>query len=75
MIDPRGMSVVQWTDAASVTLASLGPIPALYEEEDWPLWAETVMTIPEIAIYSPPDPRRFNSWRDWAQRFVEAIPL
>ena len=74
MIDPRGMSLPQWTDAVNLTLATTGPLEVL-AGDDWVRWALTLLALPKIALFSPPDPRGFTDWRMWAERFVESVPL
>lgn len=74
MIDPRGMHLAEWCDAATHTLNKYGPIPVLLAIEDWQQWAFDVLQLPRIAKYAPPDPRRFNDWREWVFRFNQAVP-
>lgn len=74
MIDPRYMDLQQWTDAVALTLATSAPIPKLLGD-DWKLWADTVISTPTIARFTPPTPTAFSDWRQWAERFVESVPL
>jgi hypothetical protein len=74
VIDPRGLTVQQWTSAVSLTLATAAP-PMKLTDEDWQRWAVTLIQDPKIATYTPPDPRGFSDWRSWAERFVQAVPL
>lgn len=75
MIDPRFLTVTQWTDAVNLTLATLAPVPVLKGVEGWKEWAYVIVSAPAIAKFSPPLPDRFSDWREWAERFVEAVPL
>lgn len=75
MIDPRGLSVFQWCDFAAMTLSSYGNVPTLKQASDWVDWANSILMIPILNQYSPPDPRHFTEWNDWAERFVEVVPL
>lgn len=74
MIDPRGMTVTDWCDTVTHTLRQYGPIPVLLTAESWPRWAVEVLQIPQVFKYSPPDPRGFDSWQEWAFRFNQAVP-
>ena len=74
MIDPRYLSLQQWTDAAVLTLATSAPIPKLLSD-DWKSWALVVVSVPSISAFSPPNPANFSRWDEWAQRFVECVPL
>jgi hypothetical protein len=74
VIDPRRLTLTQWTDAVGLTLATSAPIPKL-QGKDWKSWALNVVEVPTIAALTPPDPRGFLDWRSWAERFVQAVPL
>ena len=75
MIDPRGLSATQWCEITALGLSSVGTIPPLENEFHWGDWAYSVIQIPGIAHYAPPDPRQFSDWEDWAFRFIQAVPL
>jgi len=74
MIDPRHLTMQQWADAVNLTLASSGPTTKL-QGSDWGNWAYDTIALPQVAIFSPPSPRGFARWDEWAQRFVECVPL
>jgi hypothetical protein len=74
VIDPRALTLTQWTDAVVLTLATSAPMPKL-QGDDWATWALAVVQIPSIANLTPPDPRGFGAWNVWAERFVQAVPL
>ena len=74
MIDPRYLSLPQWTDAVGLTLATSAPIPKLLSD-DWKSWALVVVSIPAIGKFTPPNPMSFSRWDEWAQRFIECVPL
>lgn len=74
MIDPRHMTVTEWTDAINLTLATLAPVTTL-QNDDWQQWAYNLISTPAISEFSPPNPRLFTEWREWAERFVECVPL
>lgn len=74
MIDPRGISVTEWCDAASHTLVKFGPIPVLLSPENWQQWVFDVLQLPKILNFAPPGPRGFADWREWAFRFNQVVP-
>lgn len=74
MIDPRLLSLHQWMDAVNLTLAAYGPTTVL-KGDDWVLWAHNIISLPKVSVFSPPDPRGFADWREWAERFVECVPV
>jgi hypothetical protein len=74
VIDPRYLTAQQWTDAVNLTLATAAPLPRM-RGNDWQSWALGVLAVPSIAGLYPPDPRGFTDWRNWAERFVQCVPL
>jgi len=74
MIDPRHLTLHEWVDAVSLALATEGPTTVL-KGTDWVQWAHNAISLPKISAFSPPDPRGFKDWREWAERFVECVPL
>lgn len=75
MIDPRYTSVGDWTDFVSLTLSTSAPPMKLRDPNRWVEWAYTLIAVPSISVFTPPDPRGFADWRTWAERFVECVPL
>jgi hypothetical protein len=75
VIDPRFLTVREWTDAMTVDLDTYGPLPRLDDDEKWRDWAVAVITLPGISVFSPPSPVEFDDWRTWADRFNQAVPL
>lgn len=74
MIDPRGVSLFDWTDSMSFPLFDLGARPPRLDDESyWKEWALNVIENATIASKSPPDPRHFEDWREWAYRFNQAV--
>jgi hypothetical protein len=74
VIDPRFMTVHQWTDAVSLTLSTRAQTTTLIGD-DWQQWAYNLISAPAIANFAPPNPGVFTDWRLWAERFVECVPL
>lgn len=75
MIDPRGLTVTQWCDGSALELSSLINVPTLQHEGLWQEWATNVSSNTKISVFHPPDPRHFTDWREWAMRFIQAVPL
>lgn len=76
MIDPRGMTAEQWTDAMSLQFADTSvTIMKLMDESAWPEWARNVVNAPEFSGLNIPSPEYFSDWREWADRFNEAVDL
>lgn len=73
-IDPRFLSVIEWSEFTTPLLVTRAAVPRLLDPEKWREWALTVLQSPKIAQYNPPDPRIFTDWRDWAYRFNQAVP-
>lgn len=73
IIDPRGLTVKEWCDYMVDELYQFGTIPTLQRERAWPQWAMAVIQLPGIAKFSPPDPRGFSTWLEWAERFNQTV--
>lgn len=73
MIDPRFMSVLEWTDRMSASL----PFPALrlFDPVKWREWARNTIQYPQVSVFNPPDPDQFEEWREWAERFNQVVEL
>jgi acetyl-CoA carboxylase carboxyltransferase component len=74
MINPDGMTAIEWTDQMSSYLPSVLPMK-INSENEWREWARHVLSFPEIARFTPPDPGQFTDWREWADRFNETVQL
>ena len=74
-IDPRMMTVTEWTDFMAPLLEPFGRMPRLDNPEFWKEWALTLIQRPAIQHFCPPDPRYFEDWEEWAFRFNQAVPL
>jgi hypothetical protein len=75
IIDPRGLSVIEWTDFMADELSGFSTAPRLVSPEDWQGWALAVCQSPRIAAFNPPNPTVFASWLEWAERFNSAVDL
>lgn len=75
IIDPRGLSVIEWTDFMTDELLGFSLPPRLDDPTTWQTWALSVCQSPRIAVFNPPNPRQFTDWREWADRFNQAVDL
>lgn len=75
VLDTAGYSVIEWTDYVNQTLQSLGGsvVPVLSNAEEWRTWAATVVLLPGISVFNPPDPYQFDDWRSWADAFNRTV--
>jgi hypothetical protein len=74
-IDPRGLSVTEWTDAMTLQLLGYSQPPRLDDPDDWRGWALVVVQSPRVATFNPPSPFAFDDWREWAFRFNQMVAL
>jgi hypothetical protein len=75
VIDPRGLTAVQWTDFMILQLDPFAELPSIDSEDEWRIWALVANQSPAIAKTNPPDPWGFNDWREWAMRFNQVVDL
>jgi hypothetical protein len=75
IIDPRGMTVTEWTDFMTQNLTGYSQPPRLDDPKEWQFWALLVAQSPRIAAFNPPNPLEFNDWRAWAERFNQTVDL
>lgn len=70
IVDPRPMTVKQWTDQMTLQLSAFGSVGRLDDENDWQRWAENVIllvNLPSLNI----NPFLFSDWKEWAIRFLQ----
>lgn len=72
-IDPRDMTVQEWTAAVTLDLEQFGSVPQLLDATRWHDWAATVVGTSAISGVVLPDPYSFVDWSDWAMRFNEIM--
>ena len=76
VIDPRGMSVVYWTDSMAYLVDKAGIIPErLDDPKKWRDWAENLLDTPTFEGQNAPDPFQFDDWEEWAMRFNQVVEL
>lgn len=74
-INPRGLTVTEWTDAMTLQLTGLSIPPRLDDPDAWIGWALVVNQSPHIATFNPPNPYAFVDWHNWAERFNQTVIL
>ena len=71
-IDPRGMTVIEWTDRMVPELIKFGgDVGRLDNPNDWQNWARSVILINNQWQGETPNPYQFTDWQEWAQRFLQ----
>lgn len=75
IIDPRGLSVIEWTDYMNDELIGYSQPPRLDDPDEWRAWALIVSQSPRIAAFNPPNPAQFTDWAEWAERFNQVVDL
>lgn len=73
MIQPIGMTAVEWTDRMALLLP-VNPLK-IERDRDWRAWARHVIQSPLISKYNPPNPDLFGDWVSWAERFNQLVPV
>ncbi len=68
MIDPRGLTFQEWSDAIIFTLPTSWQLSDAVPEDDWRVFAAQLMRVPELSSRIVPDPSQFTDWREWAER-------
>lgn len=69
---PSGLGLRDWADQIALDLDPYGALGRLDEEERWQDWGMQFlnnMTLKE----NLPIPYNFENWRDWAERFCQAL--
>lgn len=74
-IDPRGLTVREWADFTVPLLDPWGGVGKLENDRDWQVWAASILNLPRMSTFSPPDPYQFKDWREWVFRFNQAVDL
>lgn len=68
MIDPRGMSLLDWADSVILSNGDAWSFGRLLDENEWQPWAAAFVRAQPFAQRRPPDPYQFTDWREWAMR-------
>lgn len=74
-IDPRGMTVIEWTDRMALPLDSMVIPERLDDPKQWREWATNILDTPNFEGQNAPNPYQFDDWREWAMRFNQVVDL
>lgn len=74
MIDPIGMTAVDWCNRMALLLPVIVPM-RVESDDQWKDWARHVIQHPTISKYNPPIPDGFEEWSLWAMRFNQTVPV
>lgn len=66
MIDPRGLTVVEWADYVVPEVEAYGNVGRLDDADDWRAWANRVASLSEMQKRGVPSPFQFTGWEEWA---------
>ena len=76
VIDPRGMTVTDWTDRMALQIGNSGVlVERLDDPKEWRDWAAELLDSPTLEGQNAPNPYQFESWVEWAMRFNQAVEL
>jgi hypothetical protein len=74
-INPVGLSIKEWCDYMVDELLQYGQVPYLQDELNWQDWGQELCNLPGIAGFNPPNPRFYDNFYGWAERFNSAVIL
>lgn len=69
---PTGMALRDWADQIVLDLDNYGAFGKLMNENDWQNWAVQFLNNTTLGRNFP-IPYAFDDWRDWAERFSQAL--
>lgn len=73
-IDPRVVSgPVEWFDMMYTNLQERGVPTQLNDPEKWQDVAVGLLSFNGFGTVAVPDPYLFGEWREWAERFNQAV--
>jgi hypothetical protein len=68
MIDPRGMTLIDWVDSVILVVNDAWAFGRVIDENDWQKWALGFLNASPFSTRAVPDPFQFDDWREWAMR-------
>lgn len=69
---PQMMELRDWADQMMLDLDSFGALGRLEDAAAWQDWAMQFLNNTTLGR-NLPNPYAFNDWRDWAERFSQAL--
>lgn len=73
VIDPRGLSAIDWVDYTSDLFSGVVPLMVLRTGLEWRLWGYHVRQTLSLQGILTPDPDAYSNWLDWAFRFNQVL--
>ena len=71
-IIPDNISFVDWCNVIRNEYPT-EPIPIVYQEHDWKLFYNMLLSNRAFENKFLPDSRMFNNWRNWASEFLLSV--
>ncbi len=68
MIDPHGMTLIDWADSVILSVGDAWSFGRLDDENEWQDWATGFLKASPFSTRAAPDPYQFDDWREWAMR-------
>lgn len=68
MINPIGLTLLQFADAVMLDNGDAYGFGRLTDESEWQDWAANFVRAQPFAQRTVPNPYQFTDWREWAMR-------
>jgi hypothetical protein len=68
VIDPHGMTLIDWADSVILSVGDAWSFGRLDDENEWQDWATGFLKASPFSTRAAPDPYQFDDWREWAMR-------
>jgi hypothetical protein len=75
MINPVTMPFDRYQSEVCNRLSIYGVPPRPVVQSLWRTWAMAVIAIPQVQRNQPPDPQRYDDWREWGLAFNRILDL
>ncbi len=75
MIDPTGMTLLDWTASTTLSVKTAWSIGRLDDEMYWRDWATGLLRATPFNAQCVPDPYQFDSWYEWAMRVAPLLEV
>lgn len=75
ILDPNTIPMVEYMDSVALLLDPIvdGIFPVFQHGMHWKDWAASVVLLPGIANFQPPDPNGYDDWLEWANGFNQTV--
>jgi len=75
MIDPHGMTLLDWADSVILSVGDAWSFGSLEDEARWQDWAASFVRAANFSEQAVPSPYAFNDWREWAMRVYPMLEV